>query len=79
MLDFLWTIPANSASGLSPVTFEHLEWIAELKNWVLTSTNDMQIDNSDLQMSMRLWLENQIDQYKGLNNAKAVRIVFYKK
>ena len=75
MLDMLWTVPANSVSGLSPVTFEHLEWIAELKNWVLTSTDDMQIDLNNLKLSARSWLENRIDQYKALSNAKSVEII----
>ena len=72
MLDFLWSVPANQITGMSVVTYEHLEWIVEIKNWVLTSTDDMQIDPNNLQISMRAWLEARIDQYAALNNAKTV-------
>ena len=72
MLDFLWSVPANQITGMSVVTYEHLEWIVEIKNWVLTSTEDMQIDPNNLQISMRAWLEARIDQYAALTNSKTV-------
>merc|ERR1712012_1074134 len=70
MLDFLWSVPANQITGMSVVTYEHLEWIVEIKNWVLTSKDEMQIDPNNLQISMRAWLEARIDQYAALTNAK---------